>query len=137
MLGAISQFETEIRAERQVERIKKGLIDLSSFDGTILKKVTLENWIFRNHAEYQGTFASLCVYKAKLSSTWNIPDEIKKSIFNKAQEGDDDAQFSLGIMYSNGLSVDKDEVEAVKWYTLAAKQNNTNAREKRSSVRMP
>jgi TPR repeat protein/Ran GTPase-activating protein (RanGAP) involved in mRNA processing and transport len=109
------------------ERIKKGLIDLSAFDGIILKKLTLENWIFNNHTEYQDTFASLCVYKAKLSNTWYIPDEVKKYIINKAQEGNDDAQYNLGIMYANGLGVNKDEAEAVKWYTLAARQNNANA----------
>ena len=41
-----------------------------------------------------------------------------------AEQGDSDAQYSLGFMYANGLGVPQDYKTAVKWYTLAAEQGN-------------
>jgi uncharacterized protein len=37
-----------------------------------------------------------------------------------AEEGDPEAQFKLGRMYHHGQGVPKDNVQAVKWYTLSA-----------------
>jgi len=37
------------------------------------------------------------------------------------------AQFNLGVCYSEGLGVAKDEAEAVKWYRKAAEQNHVGA----------
>ena len=37
-----------------------------------------------------------------------------------ATTGDELAQFSLGLMYESGLGVPEDDVEAVRWYRLAA-----------------
>ncbi|MSU44281.1 MAG: sel1 repeat family protein [Pedosphaera sp.] len=42
----------------------------------------------------------------------------------RADQGDADAQYILGLMYDRGLGVAKDEVEAVKWYLLAGAQGN-------------
>ena len=39
-----------------------------------------------------------------------------------AEQGHVDAQFNLGLMYSNGWGVLQDYKEAVRWYTLAAEQ---------------
>ena len=39
----------------------------------------------------------------------------------------DGEQFTLGMMYANGLGVPKDEVEALKWYRKAAAQGNVRA----------
>ena len=44
-----------------------------------------------------------------------------------AEQGDADAQFSLGFMYGNGDGVLKDEAEAVRWYRLAAEQGHAGA----------
>jgi TPR repeat protein len=44
-----------------------------------------------------------------------------------AEEGDDGAQYNLGIMYDIGRGVSQDYVEAVKWYRLAAEQGYSNA----------
>ena len=38
------------------------------------------------------------------------------------EQGDVDAQFSLGVMYECGLGVTKNDAEALKWFQLAAKQ---------------
>ena len=39
-----------------------------------------------------------------------------------AEQGDASAQYSLGVMYTNGHGVVQDYQEAVKWYRLAAEQ---------------
>ncbi len=40
----------------------------------------------------------------------------------KAQRGDAGAQFYLGMMYELGEGVPENDMEAVKWYRMAAKQ---------------
>ena len=44
-----------------------------------------------------------------------------------AEQGNSDAQFSLGYMYDNGHGVLEDDVEAVRWYRLAAEQGKVYA----------
>ena len=44
-----------------------------------------------------------------------------------AEQGDNDAQFNLGQMYSNGLGVLQDFKEAAKWYRLSAEQGDAIA----------
>ena len=42
----------------------------------------------------------------------------------RAEKGEADAQFNLGLMYDLGQGVAKDEVEAVKWFRKAADQGD-------------
>ncbi|MGB1422129.1 MAG: caspase family protein [Pseudomonadales bacterium] len=44
-----------------------------------------------------------------------------------AAKGNQDAQLSLGYMYETGQRVDQDIIEAERWYTKAAQQNNHRA----------
>ena len=44
-----------------------------------------------------------------------------------AEQGDADAQDSLGIMYQSGRGVKQDDVEAVNWFRRAAEQGEANA----------
>ena len=46
-----------------------------------------------------------------------------------AEQGNDDAQFNLGMCYEFGQGVVKDLTEAVKWYRKAVKQGNDLAKE--------
>ena len=39
-----------------------------------------------------------------------------------AERGESDAQYNLGLMYSNGQGVLQDDAEAVRWYRLSAEQ---------------
>ncbi len=41
-----------------------------------------------------------------------------------AEQGHAQAQVNLGILYSQGRGVPKDNVQAYRWYTLAAGQGN-------------
>lgn len=44
-----------------------------------------------------------------------------------ADEGDADAQYRLGLMYTEGRDVGKNDAEAVEWFILAAQQENVKA----------
>jgi uncharacterized protein len=44
-----------------------------------------------------------------------------------AEQGDDVAQFDLGVMYNEGWGVPRDYVQAGKWYRRAAIQGNADA----------
>jgi TPR repeat protein len=44
-----------------------------------------------------------------------------------ARQGHQNAQFLLGLVYSNGLGVGSDPTQAIHWYELAAKQGHIDA----------
>jgi uncharacterized protein len=44
-----------------------------------------------------------------------------------ADQGDDVAQFDLGVLHNKGWGVPRDYVQAVKWYRLVAAQGNADA----------
>ena len=44
-----------------------------------------------------------------------------------AEEGDAAAQFTLGVIYSTGRGVPRDDAEALRWFRLAAAQGNAEA----------
>ncbi len=46
-----------------------------------------------------------------------------------AEQGHTEAQMNLGIMYSQGQGVPKDDVQAYGWYTLAGGHGNALAEE--------
>ena len=46
-----------------------------------------------------------------------------------ADQGDASAQRMVGLMYARGESVTQNDVEAVKWYRLAAEQGDANAQD--------
>jgi TPR repeat protein len=48
-------------------------------------------------------------------------------IRSAAQSGDAIAQYSLGVMYSDGQGVPQDHAQAVQWYRKAAEQGNADA----------
>ncbi|MFB2577958.1 tetratricopeptide repeat protein [Acinetobacter sp. c2-A9] len=50
-----------------------------------------------------------------------IPDF--KTTLKQAEKGNAEAQHCLAWMYSNGKGVEKDDKQAVYWYTKAAEQN--------------
>ena len=45
----------------------------------------------------------------------------------KAEQGNLDAQYIIGLSWINGEGVEKDFVEAVKWFRKAAEQGDVNA----------
>ncbi len=52
-----------------------------------------------------------------------------EAVRQATEQGDPNAQFVLGLDYSNGWrGVPQDDQEAVRWYRLAAEQGEVNAR---------
>ena len=65
-----------------------------------------------------------------LSVSPSFASDIDKTFANTkkyAEQGDVDAQYSLGLMYDNGEGVAEDDEAAAKWYRLAAEQGDVNA----------
>ena len=56
-------------------------------------------------------------------STASELDALKEA----AGQGDAEAQFNLGIMYSTGRGVPRSDTEAVRWYRMAAEQGFAEA----------
>ena len=50
-----------------------------------------------------------------------------EDIHTRAEQGDAEAQHSLGRMYANGEGVPQNGVEAVRWFRLGADQGNSDA----------
>ncbi len=53
----------------------------------------------------------------------NIPQALK-ALSNDAENGDAEAQMKMGKIYQLGLEVPKDDIEAAKWFRLAAEQED-------------
>jgi hypothetical protein len=44
-----------------------------------------------------------------------------------AKKGEDDGQYNMGIFYQTGTGIEKNDIEAFKWYLKAAEQKNVEA----------
>ncbi len=60
---------------------------------------------------------------------WAYVAQPAKCFRKSADQGFDWAQFVLGQMYEDGLTVPKDEIEAYKWFLLAGKGGNDTPKE--------
>ena len=86
----------------------------------------------------QTAVLALSVLALTLIAPWALgqdPDPLTE-IRRRADQGDADAQFTLGtiysvgqIMFANGVRVgpENDAAEAAKWYRMAAEQGNATA----------
>ena len=52
----------------------------------------------------------------------------------KAEQGDADAQFNLGLMYDSGNGVPKDLVQAHMWWNIAGAKRHENANKNLADV---
>jgi TPR repeat protein len=50
-----------------------------------------------------------------------------KPLTQSSEQGDVEAQYKLGVMYDEGRGVEKDYIEAICWYRLAAEQGHAEA----------
>ena len=77
----------------------------------------------------QTAVLALSVLALTLIAPWALgqdPDPLTE-IRRRADQGDADTQFLLGLRYANGEGVPENDAEAVKWYRLAAEQGHANA----------
>ena len=63
-----------------------------------------------------------------------ITRRLVSGIILPQNRGDADAQYKLGLMYSNGEGISQDNKEATKWFQLAVEQGNTLAQEKLDEI---
>jgi TPR repeat protein len=57
----------------------------------------------------------------------NPPPSVVQSILQSANEGDVGGQLGAAVLYDNGQGVPKNELEAIRWYRLAAEQGSYRA----------
>ena len=50
-----------------------------------------------------------------------------EALQTRAEQGDAEAQVSLGCMYQDGIGVPRDAAEAVRWFRLATDQGHADA----------
>jgi TPR repeat protein len=79
-----------------------------------------------------NSFAAFFLSWCLLSSAAHAQDakpisEESKALIVKAEEGDAEAQATLGVMYETGEGAPKDNEEAMKWFHKAAEQGHVNA----------
>ena len=60
--------------------------------------------------------------------------EAVKWVRKPAEQGDSDAQYTLGVMYANGQGVVQNYIKAHMYWNLAANQGNEDARKNRDIV---
>ena len=76
-------------------------------------------------------FARLCfaneVEKVEIAIAYKNYESAYYILAPLAAQGNSASQYQLGRLYKNGWFVRKDEIEAIKWYSLAAKQGNPKA----------
>ena len=78
------------------------------------------------------TLTSNVVWSADYNKGWDAYDSgdyatALREFKPLAEQGDDDAQFYMGLMYEKGNGVPQDYKTAVKWYTLAAEQGDSSS----------
>lgn len=55
-------------------------------------------------------------------------------VLKKAQDGNTDALYDLGLIYASGRGVEVDNVSAHMWFNLAAVNGDDRAREERAEL---
>ena len=73
----------------------------------------------------QTAVLALSVLGLTLIAPWVFgqdPDPLTGLLRRQAEQGDAEAQFNLGLMYTNGDGVPQDYQEAVSWYRKAAER---------------
>ena len=75
----------------------------------------------------RAAFASALILVAP-SCTLQIPTETELAELRaSAEQGNEDAQFYLGVRYSNGQGILQDHDEAIRWFEHGAEQEDTRA----------
>jgi hypothetical protein len=73
------------------------------------------------------TFFAAVVLVVATAAVGTVQQEFIEALRAKAEQGDAEAQYNLGLMYANGDGVPQDDAEAVRWLRLAADQGLSQA----------
>lgn len=68
----------------------------------------------------------LCITPKVFAEDPTTPQDIA-ALEQKANQGEEDAQYELGMLYKNGFGVQKDYMKAIDWLTKAADQGDVDA----------
>jgi uncharacterized protein len=71
-------------------------------------------------------FIVLATFSNIAMADWFLSSETK-ALIAKAEAGDTDAQFRVGVAYDFGKGAPRDGKEAMKWYRMAAENGNAEA----------
>jgi uncharacterized protein len=77
--------------------------------------------------------ACLAIASSPTLADWFVSSETK-ALIAKAEAGDLEAQFRVGNAYDFGKGAPRDRDEAVKWYTMAAERNHSEAQNSLGSI---
>ena len=58
---------------------------------------------------------------------WNNDPEHTELVREKAEAGNVDAQYALGLMYAEGRGIQQDEIQAYVWLSRAIEQGDQDA----------
>jgi hypothetical protein len=72
-------------------------------------------------------FTGLFVSHSNAEPMQNSDESVEQQIRIKAEQGDAEAQNSLGVMYANGKGVAQDDKQAAFWFRKAADQGEAMA----------
>ena len=72
----------------------------------------------------QWTTCFAAVLLVAIAGVGTAQPESIEELRARAEQGDADAQSSLGLAYATGRGVAQDDAEAVRWYRLAGDQGN-------------
>ena len=75
----------------------------------------------------QWTTCFAAVLLVAIAGVGTAQPESIEELRARAEQGDADAQSSLGLAYATGRGVSQDAAEAVRWFRLAAEQGHANA----------
>ena len=127
---------------KNLERISKNISQLTTLylkklrdyiDAQIAKETTSDkenkqsdtyNEAAKKLAEIE---AKIKVEKAFIAYMEKDYKKAYKLLSPLAEQGNDKAQFTLGLMFNDGQGVPQDYEEAIKWFRLAAEQENHKA----------
>ena len=65
-----------------------------------------------------------------VNETDNISVNLRDSLYYKAENGDANAQYFIGLRYLHGVDEKKNKSEAIKWFSMSAKQGEMRALKK-------
>ena len=103
----------------EVRKGEQELLFVSTKDETVRCRLLYE--VEEHDTDYRITIART-QFKQYTQEILEILDELCL-----AEQGDAEAQFCMGVRYTNGRGVEQDDEEAVKWYRKAAEQGNASA----------
>jgi TPR repeat protein len=127
---------------KNLERISKNISQLTTLylkkfrdyiDAQIAKETTSDKEIKQSDTYNEAAKklaeieAKIKVEKAFIAYMEKDYKKAYKLLSPLAEQGNDKAQFTLGLMFNDGQGVPQDYEEAIKWFRLAAEQENHKA----------